>query len=55
MLIRHTFSLGDLVMAKAEAHPYWPARVQSCIKNGCYLVRFFGEKSETSVMPNMVM
>lgn len=55
MLIRHAFSLGDLVLAKTEGHPYWPARIQACIKNGCYLVRFFGEKTEASVMPEMVM
>jgi hypothetical protein len=55
MQVRHEFSRGDLVLAKAEGHPHWPAKVQSCLKNGSYRVTFFGEKSEATVLPQMVL
>jgi hypothetical protein len=55
MQVKHEFPRGSLCLAKVQGHPHWPAKVLDCLRNGSYRVVFFGEKSEATVLPQMVI
>lgn len=43
-----SFKVGDMVLAKCQNYPYWPAKIIKSNQH-CYQVLFYGEKTHADI------